>query len=268
MRRLALTTGLTSLGKWGFAVTLGVYAFQQGGARAVGLVALAQACRRCCSRRSWRSSGSAVRAATSCSWQTSSAARSSSRRRWRWPPTCRSRCSQRAARLRRHDRLPRRLRPGRTAARGDLGPGGDGGCGAAYLLAVLVIARIPADSRMRRTPHRGALTGPLTAARAVRGDGGLRAALGLIGVLALTDGLTNVLIVVVAIDLVDRDRRAGQPRRGPRACQPPARRTTRRGRPGCTSPDRPRRGADALGVAARRFDCPRRDCPRRVAARA
>jgi predicted MFS family arabinose efflux permease len=43
MRRLALTTGLTSLGKWGFAVTLGVYAFQQGGAKAVGLVALAQA---------------------------------------------------------------------------------------------------------------------------------------------------------------------------------------------------------------------------------
>jgi predicted MFS family arabinose efflux permease len=43
MRRLALTTGLTSLGKWGFAVTLGVYAFQQGGAKAVGLVALVQA---------------------------------------------------------------------------------------------------------------------------------------------------------------------------------------------------------------------------------
>src|SRR6478752_4262728 len=43
MRRLALSTGLTSLGKWGFQVTLGVYAFDQGGAKAVGLVALAQA---------------------------------------------------------------------------------------------------------------------------------------------------------------------------------------------------------------------------------
>ena len=43
MRRLALSTGLTSLGKWGFQVTLVVYAFDHGGAKAVGLVALAQA---------------------------------------------------------------------------------------------------------------------------------------------------------------------------------------------------------------------------------
>src|SRR6478609_8929441 len=43
MRRLAVSTGLTSLGKWGFQVTLVVYAFDHGGAKAVGLVALAQA---------------------------------------------------------------------------------------------------------------------------------------------------------------------------------------------------------------------------------
>lgn len=43
LRRLQLSTAATSLGKWAFLVTLGVYAFREGGTAAVGLVALIQA---------------------------------------------------------------------------------------------------------------------------------------------------------------------------------------------------------------------------------
>ncbi len=41
--RLQASTAATSLGKWAFALTLGVYAFREGGTAAVGLVALLQA---------------------------------------------------------------------------------------------------------------------------------------------------------------------------------------------------------------------------------
>lgn len=43
LRRLQLSTVATSLGKWAFALTLGVYALGKGGITAVGLVALIQA---------------------------------------------------------------------------------------------------------------------------------------------------------------------------------------------------------------------------------
>lgn len=43
LHRLQASTAATSLGKWAFAVTLGVYAFREGGTAAVGLVALIQA---------------------------------------------------------------------------------------------------------------------------------------------------------------------------------------------------------------------------------
>jgi hypothetical protein len=43
LRTLQASNGATSLGKWGFAVALSVYAYRVGGASAVGVVALAQA---------------------------------------------------------------------------------------------------------------------------------------------------------------------------------------------------------------------------------
>ncbi|HTZ86310.1 MAG TPA: MFS transporter [Solirubrobacteraceae bacterium] len=43
LRRLQLATAATSLGKWAFALALGVYAYRKGGTGAVGLVALIQA---------------------------------------------------------------------------------------------------------------------------------------------------------------------------------------------------------------------------------
>jgi Cyclic nucleotide-binding domain/Major Facilitator Superfamily len=43
LRSLQISTAATSLGKWAFAVTLSVYAFREGGAAAIGLVALIQA---------------------------------------------------------------------------------------------------------------------------------------------------------------------------------------------------------------------------------
>ena len=43
MRWLQASTAATSLGKWAFAVTLGVYAFREGGTAAIGIVALVQA---------------------------------------------------------------------------------------------------------------------------------------------------------------------------------------------------------------------------------
>ncbi len=43
LRRLQVATAATSLGKWAFLVTLGVYAFREGGTAAVGLVAMIQA---------------------------------------------------------------------------------------------------------------------------------------------------------------------------------------------------------------------------------
>jgi predicted MFS family arabinose efflux permease len=43
LRLLQQSMATTSLGKWAFAVTLGVYAFREGGTAAIGLVALVQA---------------------------------------------------------------------------------------------------------------------------------------------------------------------------------------------------------------------------------
>jgi predicted MFS family arabinose efflux permease len=43
LRRLQQSMAATSLGKWAFSVTLGVYAFREGGTAAIGLVALVQA---------------------------------------------------------------------------------------------------------------------------------------------------------------------------------------------------------------------------------
>jgi hypothetical protein len=43
LRRLQISTAATSLGKWGFVITLAVYAFGKGGTASVGLVALIQA---------------------------------------------------------------------------------------------------------------------------------------------------------------------------------------------------------------------------------
>ncbi len=43
LRRLQLSTAATSLGKWAFLLTVGVYAFREGGTAAVGLMAFIQA---------------------------------------------------------------------------------------------------------------------------------------------------------------------------------------------------------------------------------
>jgi predicted MFS family arabinose efflux permease len=43
MRWLQISTAATSLGKWAFAITLGVYAFREGGTAAIGIVAIVQA---------------------------------------------------------------------------------------------------------------------------------------------------------------------------------------------------------------------------------
>ena len=43
LRRLQQSMAATSFGKWAFSVTLGVYAFREGGTAAIGLVALIQA---------------------------------------------------------------------------------------------------------------------------------------------------------------------------------------------------------------------------------
>src|SRR6478609_5795819 len=237
MRRLAVSTGLTSLGKWGFQVTLVVYAFDHGGAKAVGLVALAQALPAMLlapflalvgEQRPRRDvllvanllrgailAAAAVAIASGLPLAVYALAVAYSIVSTTNQPA-------RAALLTALARSPRGLSTGNALlgsadTAGFIAGSGLGGlllaatsaqavaaaCAGAYLLAVAVIAGIPADTRRGRSAQHSAVRRSLAAAGEVRRDGGLRAALGLIGAVALTDGLTNVLIVVVAIDLVD-----------------------------------------------------------------
>jgi predicted MFS family arabinose efflux permease len=238
MRRLAVSTGLTSMGKWGFAITVSVYAFDHGGAKTVGLVALAQALPAMAlapflalvwERRARRDILLAANLARAGVLVGAALAAASGE-----PPvvvfalavvySVVSTTNQpaRAALLISLAQTPRQLSAGNALlgiadTAGFVAGSGLGGlmlaaaspqavtgaCSAAYLVAVGVIAGIPADARRRRSRGQGPLTAILGAARALGGDGGLRAAFGLIGALALSSGLTNVLVVVVAIDRLD-----------------------------------------------------------------
>jgi predicted MFS family arabinose efflux permease len=237
MRRLAASTGFTSLGKWGFAVTLSVYAFGHGGAKAVGLVALAQALPAMAlapflallgdqrPRRSVLVAVNLTRAAVLGLVALAIAAGQ--------PPlvvfatavlySVVSTANQpaRAALLTALSDTPRHLSAaiallGSADTLGFVAGSGLGGlllaatspqavtaaCAGAYVLAVGVLYGIPADERRPRRRRAHPLEAAREAAGALNRNEGLRAAFGLIAALALTDGLTNVLIVVVAIDLV------------------------------------------------------------------
>ena len=238
MRRLALSTGLTSLGKWGFAVTLSVYAFDHGGAKSVGLVALAQALPAMAlapflalvgERRARRDILLAANLARAAILGGAALAMASGEApvvvfalAVVYSVVSTTNQPARAALLTALAQTPRQLSAGNALlgsadTLGFVAGSGLGGlllavaspqavagvCAAAYLLAVGVIAGIPADARRRRPRQQGPLTPTLAAVGALAGDGGLRAAFGLMGALAVSTGLTNVLVVVVAIDLVD-----------------------------------------------------------------
>jgi predicted MFS family arabinose efflux permease len=238
MRRLALSTGLTSLGKWGFAVTLSVYAFDHGGAKSVGLVALAQALPAMAlapflallgERRARRDILLAANLARAAILGGAALAMASGEApvvvfalAVVYSVVSTTNQPARAALLTALAQTPRQLSAGNALLGsadtvGFVAGSGLGGlllaagspqavtvvCGTAYLVAVVVIAGIAPDPRRRRTREQGPLTATRAAVRTLGGDGGLRAAFGLIGALAVSTGLTNVLVVVVAIDLVD-----------------------------------------------------------------
>jgi hypothetical protein len=238
VQRLAISTGLTSLGKWGFAVTLSVYAFHHGGARTVGLVALAQALPAMAlapflalvgdtlPRRDVLLVANLLRGlvlvAVAGTMNAGGAPLIVFALAVGYSIVSATNQPARAALLTALATSPRRLSAGNALlgfadTLGFVAGSGVGGvllaatsfqsvvvgCGAAYLLAVVVIAGIPRDGKRRPVPARIRAAHMVAATRAVRRDGGLRAAFVLIGGVAITAGLTSVLVVVVAIDLLD-----------------------------------------------------------------
>ncbi len=233
---LQASTAATSLGKWAFAVTLGVYAFREGGTGAVGLVALVQAVPAMLAapllglaadrypRRRVLLVTNLIRAlvlaaiaagvhegvpvagifALAALFSTVSTANQPAR----------------AALIPVLARSPREVSTA-TAVMGSIDTAsflvgaGLGGillagtsvpfvialCAVAYVLAAVLMLQIPLDARpARREQHPVAEIS--AGLRTVLGDVDLRLVVGLMAALSMIDGLVNVLVIVTSIDLL------------------------------------------------------------------
>ena len=237
LRRLLASTAATSLGKWGFNVALAVYAYRHGGAALVGLVALLQAVPsvvmapvlglmgdRFPRQRvllvtnlgrglvlgglalASMSAGPVVVIALAVLYAVMSTANQPAR----------------AALLPTLAQRPEQLSVGNAAMSSvdnlsfliGSGAGGVllaatsvkvvvGICALAYLLGSLLIAGIPTDRRpVRRVRRVSARAEALAGFGAIAAHPELRLLFALIAALSITDGVTNVLVVVSAIQVV------------------------------------------------------------------
>ena len=236
LRRLQLSTAATSLGKWAFQLTLGVYAFRKGGATAVGLVALVQAVpatlaapmlgiaadryprqRVLLVTNGLRGSllaliALAVDANAPVAWVFALAALFSVISTANQPA--------RAALIPTLARSPVEVSLA-TALMGSIDTtsflvgAGLGGillasssvsfvialCALSYALATCVMFEIPRDARPRSAPEHP-VTELVAGLRTVLSEADLRLAVGVVATLSLIDGVSSVLVIVVAIDLL------------------------------------------------------------------
>ncbi len=237
LRRLQLATAATSLGKWAFSLSLGVYAYREGGAAAIGVAALVQTIPATIAAPFFGLAGdrfprqrvlagtNAIRALLLCLialavlegaalvlvfalaalFSTVSTANQPARAALipvlaRTPAELASAMSLMAA----------------IDASSFLVGAGLGGivlagtsvqflvtaCCVAYLAAVAMIVRIPVDARpevrRRERPTEAVAAG----FRAILGHSDLRLATGMLATLSVIDGLTNVLVIVTAVELL------------------------------------------------------------------
>lgn len=236
--RLQLATASTSLGKWAFGLSLGVYAYRVGGTAAIGLAALVQTIPATIaapflglagdrySRQRVLATTNAMRAVLlvlialavleglplgvvlllAAVFATVSTANQPAR----------------AALIPVLARSPRELASamsmmGAIDASSFLLGAGCGGvlmattsvqfvmalCSIAYLVAVVMILEIPKDSRPKVTRSESPIEAVSAGFGAVLGHRDLRLATGMLATLSITDGLTNVLVIITAIELLD-----------------------------------------------------------------
>lgn len=237
LRRLQVATAATSLGKWAFALSLGVYAYRQGGTAAIGIAALVQTIpatiaapflglagdhyprqRVLAATNAMRASLLAVIAfavlegaplaavfVLAAVFATISTANQPAR----------------AALIPVLARSPRELASsmsvmGSIDAFSFLLGAGFGGvvlastsvqfmialCCVAYVVAVILILEIPVDSRKKTRRAESPVEAVTAGFGAILGDGHLRLATGMLATLSITDGLTNVLVIVTAVELL------------------------------------------------------------------
>jgi hypothetical protein len=237
LRRLQISTGATSLGKWGFMVALSVYAFRHGGTSVVGLAALIQAIPSVLAAPVLGLAGdrfprqrvllatnllralalAAAAAAVDDGFGVVSvfvlAATFSAISTANQPA--------RAALIPVLARSPREVSSA-TAVMGTidtagfmLGAGGGGIilaatsvsflialCSGAYCLATVLILGIPADDRSARGVPQRASVALVAGFRAVLGDERLRLVLATMATLSVIDGITNVFVIVTPLHLL------------------------------------------------------------------
>ncbi len=238
LRRLQIATAATSFGKWAFALSLGVYAYREGGTAAIGIAALVQTIPATIAAPFFGLAGDrfprqrvlavtnglralilaaiafvvlegaplAVIFLLAAVFSTVSTANQPAR----------------AALIPFLARSPQELASsmsvmGSIDAFSFLIGAGFGGillastsvefllvlCCAAYCLAVVLILEIPVDSRDRTRRTESPVEAVTAGFGAIFGDGYLRLATGMLATLSITDGLTNVLVIVTAVELLD-----------------------------------------------------------------
>jgi MFS family permease len=238
LRRLQIATASTSLGKWAFSLSLGVYAYRQGGAAAIGVAALVQTIPATIAAPFLGLAGdryprqrvlvvtNAMRAvilaviavavlegfsiaivfALAAVFSTISTANQPAR----------------AALIPVLARSPHELATsmsvmGAIDATSFLLGAGFGAvalastsvqfliglCCVAYSVAVVLIMQIPVDSRTATRRAERPIEAVTAGFGAVFGDGHLRLATGMLATLSITDGLMNVLVIVTAVELLD-----------------------------------------------------------------
>lgn len=237
LRRLELATAATSLGKAAFALTLGVFAFREGGAAAIGLAALVQAVPAAiaapilgvASDRYPRQRvllitnvlralmlsliAVAVSAAAPIAVVFALAALFATIATASQPA--------RAALIPVLSRTPREV-SNATAVMGSIDiasflfGAGVGGillaatsvefvvalCAAAYLVASIVILGIPRDERPAARSTEQPVAALAAGFKTVLRDDHLRLAMGMLAMLSIIDGLTNVLVIITSIELL------------------------------------------------------------------
>ncbi len=233
---LQASTAATSLGKWAFLVTLGVYAFREGGTAAVGLVALVQAVPAMLAApllglAADRYPRRRVLLVTNLIRAVLLAAVASGTREGipvagifalaaLFSTVSTANQPARAALIPVLARTPREVSTA-TAVMGSIDTAsfligaGLGGillagtsvpfvvalCALAYLLATVLILGIPLDARPeRREQHPVAEIS--AGLHTVLADVDLRLVVGIMAALSITDGLVNVLVIVTSIDLL------------------------------------------------------------------
>jgi len=238
LRRLQVATAATSLGKWAFALTLGVYAFREGGTAAIGLVALAQAVPATLaapvlglagdrfSRQRVLLATNAARAlllaaiagatledmsivvvfVLAAAFSTVSTANQPARAAL-IPVLARSpaEVSSATAVMGSVDTLSFLLGAGLggIVLASTSVPFVVGLCCLSYALATALMLAIPRDARPAKRRHESPTVALAAGFRTVVRDHDLRLIVGIIATLSVVDGLTNVLVIVTAIHLLN-----------------------------------------------------------------